>query len=288
MTMAKRLRFLRMGLQTVLGLRCQGVFIPYRHADELTRPVPTYAAIEALFKSAKPDFADLLKRIDGLADALRAIGGQPAPAPRWDQQWFPRLDAAVAYTLVRKRRPRLIVETGSGHSTRFMARAITDGDLATRLVAIDPAPRAGLAGLPVKHHQGTVQSVGLDLFRALAAGDVLFVDSSHLALPGSDVDVLFGRVLPGLPAGVLVHIHDVLLPDDYPASWRWRGYNEQQAVAALLAGGGFKPIFASHYAATRMAASVAATVIDTLAHPGAAPETSLWLEKTAPPLGPIG
>ena len=72
----------------------------------------------------------------------------------------------------------------------------------------------------------------------LAPGDVLSIDSSHILMPGTDVDILLNRVLPALPAGVLVHIHDVFLPDDYPPAWSWRGYNEQLGVAALVQGGG--------------------------------------------------
>ena len=58
-------------------------------------------------------------------------------------------------------------------------------------------------------------------------------------MPGTDVDFLLNRILPALPAGVLVHVHDVFLPDDYPADWEWRGYNEQLGVAALIQGRGF-------------------------------------------------
>ena len=72
------------------------------------------------------------------------------------------------------------------------------------------------------------------------------------------------RVLPTLPAGVLVHIHDIFLPDDYPAEWEWRGYNEQLAAAALLHGGGYRPIWASHYVATRMAEAVAGSAAGSL------------------------
>ena len=64
------------------------------------------------------------------ADEFRAIGDAPPPEPRWDQDWFPRLDAAALYVFVREARPRGIVEIGSGHSTRFMARAVRDGGLA--------------------------------------------------------------------------------------------------------------------------------------------------------------
>jgi hypothetical protein len=98
-------------------------------------------------------------------------------------------------------------------------------------------------------------------------------------MPGSDVDFLFGRVLPLLPAGALVHIHDVFLPDDYPTAWSWRGYNEQPAVAALLSGGGWRPLFASRFMLTRHPGAVAASAAASLPLPVGAWETSLWLER---------
>ena len=286
MTLRKSLRFLWMGLATVSGLARRGFFIPYRYAAGIDRPVAPYRPIEALFADCATVFQDVLDAMDSHADALSALGGEP-PAPRWTQQWFARLDGAAAYVLVRERRPRRIVEVGSGHSTRFLARAAADGGIDVRITAIDPEPRADLAGLPLEFIRATVQSAGLEPFRALEAGDILFIDSSHLAMPGTDVDFLFGRVLPALPTGVLVHIHDICLPDDYLTAWHWRGYNEQQVTAALLAGGGFRPLFASHYVASRMADRVDNSVAGRLPLAAGTPETSLWLEKTAPPIGPM-
>ena len=80
--------------------------------------------------------------------------------------------------------------------------------------------------------------------------------------------------------GVLVHVHDVFLPDDYPPEWEWRGYNEQLGVAALIQGGGFRLLWSSHYAATRMAVAVAASVARHAATEGRrASKSSLWLVK---------
>ena len=81
------------------------------------------------------------------------------------------------------------------------------------------------------------------VFEALAAGDILFIDSSHIAMPGTDVDRLFLDVLPRLAGGTLVHIHDIALPYAYPKIWDWRGYNEQLLVGALLQGGGYELVF---------------------------------------------
>jgi hypothetical protein len=276
-------RRLWFGLLTLLGLAPRGFFIPYRYAGALPRAGrrPPYPAVEARFAAREEHFHAALGWIDAYADELERIGAapEPAPAPRWSQDWFPRLDAAAAYALARRRAPRRIVEVGSGHSTRFLARAVADGGLATAITAIDPAPRADLAGLPVDLLRMTVQEAGLAPFAALEAGDMLLVDSSHVLMPGSDVDVLFGRVLPGLPAGVAVQIHDTFLPDDYPAAWDWRGYNEQLGLLPLLLGGSWEVVFASRYVATRMAGALAATRVGRLPLGPGALESSLWIER---------
>lgn len=273
-----------MGLGTVLGVARRGYFIPYRYAAGVP-PVPprsAYPEIEALFDTRRGAFEAFLAEIDGFAAQLEAIGKDAPPAPRWDQGWFPRLDAAAAYAIVRARAPARVIEVGSGHSTRFMVRAARDAGLKTAFTCIDPVPRATLTGLGVRHIEGTAQSVGIEPFRDLGAGDILFIDSSHILVPGSDVDFVINRVWPLLPTGVIVHIHDVFLPDGYPEIWGWRGYNEQLAVAPLLTGGGADIVFASHYVADRMADRVADTVLGRLPMMNGVFETSLWLEKSRP------
>ncbi len=278
---APRLRRLRFGLATLFGLAPRGFFIPYRYAGTVAPPGERapYDAIESLFGRAEADFAAGLEGLAEYHDPLRALAHAPPPAPRWDQDWFPRLDGAVAYAMVRKTTPKRIVEVGSGHSTRFLARAVADSGGAAHFTAIDPAPRAAIAGLDVEIIRKTVQGAGSAPFAGLAAGDILFMDSSHILMPGTDVDYLMNRVMPALPAGVLVHIHDIFLPDDYPPAWAWRGYNEQLAVAGLLMGGGYRPLFASRYAVTRMAAAVARSAAGDLPLVDNAFESSLWLEK---------
>jgi hypothetical protein len=214
--------------------------------------------------------------IETYAADLEAIGSEPPPAPRWNQDWFPRLDAAAAYVMVRTLRPRRIVEVGSGHSTRFLARAVADERLDTRIIAIDPEPRASLAGLDLEWLQMPVQRVAA--FPALGEGDILFIDSSHQLKPGTDVDFLMHAVLPLLPAGVRVHFHDIFLPDDYPRAWEWRRYNEQAAVASLIQKDVFKVDFASHATVTLEPEKIRGVLARLPLVPGAI-ESSLWLTK---------
>lgn len=294
----KKLRQLGMGFATVAGLARRGWFIPHRYAASLAMPGdnPPYAPVAALLAERLPRFVDVLERAQALKPALQAIAaesGKPAggiPGPRFDQGWFATLDAVAAYAILRERRPTQIIEVGSGHSTRFMARALHDAGNEAGILAIDPQPRAAIAALAprVRFERRPVQQVDPAVFGILRPGDVLFIDSSHILMPGSDCDWLFNRVLPLLPAGVLVHIHDIFLPDDYPAAWAWRNYNEQQGVAPLLANG-WRAVFASHYVARQAPQQVAALLGDLPHHPAAIP-ASLWLEKpeasSAPGIAP--
>ena len=222
----------------------------------------------------EPFFA-VLDSIETYAADLEAIGADAPPAPRWDQDWFPRLDAAAAYAMVRKEPPARIIEVGSGHSTRFLARAVADGKLATRITAIDPEPRARIAGLDVEFLPSPVQEKG-EVFDDLRSGDILFIDSSHQHKPGSDVAFLMESVLPKLPAGVRLHFHDIFLPDDYPAHWTWRKYNEQAVVAALLERGHWCE-FSSHWIASRRSSLAERGVLGRLPLARGALESSLWL-----------
>lgn len=275
------LRRLRLGLSTILGLGKRGFFIPYRYADRVPARADRepYEALEPIFAAAASTFAGLLKSMAPYADAFRAIGGEPPPEPRWDQDWFPRLDAAALYVLIREASPRRIVEVGSGHSTRFMARAARDGGLSVEIVSIDPEPRANIEGTGAKIIRNTIQGAGLIPFEVLSEGDILFIDSSHILMPGTDVDLLLNHVLPSLKRGTMVQIHDVFLPDDYPSDWEWRGYNEQLGVATLIQGGAYRLLWSSHYAVTRMPVAIAGSVVRTLPLVAGAKEASLWLVK---------
>lgn len=290
MDVRTRWRRLSLGLATITGIARRGWFIPHRYAATLPAPgaVPAYEAVAALFDRARGAFAEHLAAIEAQAGALAAIAaeaGRPAdgtvPNPRFDQGWFAPLDAAAAYALLRARRPRRVFEVGSGHSTRFLARAAHDGGFDCDMLAVDPAPRAAIERLAprVRLLRQTAQQAGASAFAGLGPGDVLFIDSSHILMPGSDVDFLFNRIVPALPAGALLHVHDIFLPDDYPPAWGWRGYNEQQVLPGLLLGGVWRPLFASHFMASREAAAVAGGIVGRLPHAPESIPASLWLEK---------
>jgi hypothetical protein len=173
--------------------------------------------------------------------------------PAWLNEFVPGLDAAALYAFVRSRDPATYLEVGSGHSTRFVRRAIADGALSTRLVSIDPAPRADVDPLCDEIVRQPLERIQPTVLTGLCAGDVLFLDGSHRTFSGSDATVFFLDILPKLDPGILIGLHDVYLPDDYPAEIADRYYSEQYLLAALLLGdpGWINPVLASHYVSQR-------------------------------------
>ena len=241
-----------MGQRTLSGESREGWFIPYRHAGE-TDETGVNSRLLTMFRKQIPDFRDVLESIAACRGKLLAIGvNDEAPSPRWDQDWFAGLDAASAYAMVAHHRPARIIEVGSGHSTRFMTRAISDGGFDCRFTSIDPTPRADISRLNVELVSSIVQEAPLSLFGELGAGDVLFIDSSHILMPGTDVDLLFGQIIPALPSGVLVHVHDIFLPFPYPKEWQLRGYNEQNGLAPLIGSGALNVLLPAHFAGLEM------------------------------------
>lgn len=274
-------RRLRLGLPTVLGLGRYGFFLPYRLARHVSSDTGA-SHLEPTFAAHVPVFDQMLGVMSSYLDRFSSFASLPPPAPRFDQDWFPRLDAMAAYAIIRARVPARVLEIGGGHSTRFLAQAVQDGGHATSITVIEPRPRPALRLLAetgrVRLIEAMAQDLPPDAMPRLAPGDVLSLDGSHILMPGTDVDAVFNRLLPGMPAGVLMHVHDVFLPDPYPAEWEWRGYNEQLAIAPLLAFGLVKPLFSSHFVATRRRNAFAASGLASIPLPPGARESSFWAE----------
>ncbi|NWH08179.1 MAG: class I SAM-dependent methyltransferase [Alphaproteobacteria bacterium] len=239
------------------------------------------AAVSWLIAEAERRCLLHLDVIDTLKDALLAIGGEGPPEPRYDQDWFPPLDAAAAYAFVRRLKPRQILEIGCGHSTRFFMRAGRDQGFQPRLVGIDPAVRAArkVAGLPLTHLAEPLSVLHAPLFHALEPGDIASLDGSHKMTLHGDAAIFLNEILPGLKPGVLIHVHDIFLPFSYPPDWAWRGYDEQARVQEVLAAGGYQVEFASHYVSRVCAARVSRSVVAALPQASRAPAASLWFSR---------
>lgn len=170
--------------------------------------------------------------------------------PHWANDWLPGLDGAAIYAFLRTRNPALYLEVGSGNSSKFAHRARREGELRTQIVSIDPNPRQEIDEMCDRTIRSPLEAVDLSVFDELEKGDVLFFDGSHRVFMNSDVTVFFLEVLPRLRPGVLVGVHDVFLPYDYPPQFADRYYSEQYLLATHLIAGNqsFAPILAAWHA----------------------------------------
>jgi hypothetical protein len=166
---------------------------------------------------------------------------QPAAGLRYyfANDYFGHGDATVLYGMLRYYQPRRVIEVGSGFTSalmldtaeRFMPRApeisFIEPYETERLLSLEPT--ATIIRTPV-------QEVPLGTFDTLEANDVLFIDSSHVAKIGSDVLHLWTYVLPRLKPGVLIHVHDIFWPFEYPEVWlrEGRAWNEAYLLRAFL------------------------------------------------------
>jgi hypothetical protein len=200
---------------------------------------PHMRRLVARFESEREKYEStitgFLRHVDRLAEIPAQEVSPIEPFSRND--WLPGLDAISLYCFVADLKPRTDWEVGSGHSTRFVRRAINDYSLSTRIVSIDPHPRAEIDQLCDEVHRQGLENVDLAIFDQAEPGDIVFVDNSHMALQNSDVSVFFMEVLGRFLRNMLYALHDIPLPYDYQADWAFRWYNETYLLAACLFGG---------------------------------------------------
>ena len=203
---------------------------------------PPQPELVAWLERERDAYRERLVEIAAFRELLQRIPAHGTPEtgePYWINDFMPGLDAAALYTFVARRSPANYVELGSGHSTRFAARAVRDHGLHTQIVTLDPTPRAAIEGLSSRNLSTRLEDADPALIATLVErGDILFFDGSHRAFENSDVTAFFLDVLPRLRSGVLVQIHDICLPFDYPPGWEDRWYSEQYVLAAYILGGG--------------------------------------------------
>jgi hypothetical protein len=198
-------------------------------------------ALAALISAGDERYQNLLRDAIDVAALLSpvpiALHHDPRQ-PHWDNGWFPPLDAILLAQFIAANRPKTYLEIGSGNSTKFARYVVNGLGLKTRMVSIDPHPRAEIDEICDRVVRDGLESEHVvDCFRQLEPGDVVLFDGSHYCFQNSDVAVFFVELLHEIPPGCVYGIHDIFLPDDYPVEWLDRFYNEQYMLAAWLLGG---------------------------------------------------
>lgn len=201
---------------------------------------------------------------------------------------FGHADAALLFSMLLEYKPSRLIEIGCGFSS-LLVMDVNDCFLGHSLEAafFDPSPDAILGLLrPLDPYRDHVharrsQEIPANLFAQLGRGDILSLETSHVAKTGSDVSDIFSRILPSLAPGVLVHVHDIYYPFEYPESWVVqdnRSWNEAYFLRAFLQyNGSFRVLFFNNLMTRKYPDRMSA------AFPGLeeTPASSIWLEKIA-------
>ncbi|MDD2723220.1 MAG: class I SAM-dependent methyltransferase [Methylovulum sp.] len=253
-------------------------------ADEIwPRELPTLLGIDfnesQQLEFLQTDIAKVLKDFDYPS----AQDGLPEDQFFLANGLFSGLDAVALFAMLRKLKPKRMIEVGSGFSSLLTAdvnRRFLDGQLT--FTCIEPFPRPFLKEKIAGLHQvieSKVEQIDLEFFDQLEGGDILFIDSSHVAKTGSDVNYLYFNILPRLKAGVFIHIHDIFFPRDYPREWvikHNRSWNEQYVLRALLMfSSAFRVVFGCAYMHYVFPAQVKQRFDGQLLGGG-----SFWMQKT--------
>ena len=212
--------------------------------------------IQHFLRQHHASFRTLLDRFHGFLPQLKEIATEApedSTAACFVNPYFPVLDAIALYCLLAIHRPKRLIEVGSGYSTRMARRSISDHNLSTRLISIDPQPRSYVDEICDEVVRKPLEAVDLAMFDRLRDGDFLFIDNSHRSFMNSDVTVCFLDVIPRLRKGVFVQLHDIFWPFDYPENWKNRYYNEQYLLGALLVQGlpNFDVVLSNAYVSSR-------------------------------------
>lgn len=248
--------------------------------------LPPHGPLERLIRDCDETTRGVLIRIAAHRESLRRIAThvpEGSAEPAWINDWLPALDGASLYAFVAEQNPATYLEVGSGNSTRFVRRAIRDHGLRTRIVSIDPYPRAEIDAICDEVLRHPLEDCDVAVFDRLAAGDICFVDNSHRAFQNSDVTVTFLEVLPRLAPQVLIGMHDIFLPDDYPSAWAERYYSEQYVLAAWLLGaeGRYRVTLPAHWVSRNRERLGLDAIADSFGCPRERFEgCSFWIEKT--------
>lgn len=182
--------------------------------------------------------------------------------PVWENGFFPAFDSIMHYTIIEQFKPKKYLEIGSGNSTKLAYFCRSQEKLDFTITCFDPHPRREVKEIADHWVSAPIQSVPVTYFEDLEPNDIVFLDGSHVLHANSDVMWFFMEILPIIPKGVIVHIHDIFLPYDYPQWVCDRFFSEQYMFAVcLLNSDSYKIISPNYYLLTK---KIARDTIDEL------------------------
>ncbi|MBA2745506.1 MAG: class I SAM-dependent methyltransferase [Flavisolibacter sp.] len=212
--------------------------------DYAIAPEPVYTCEQPhrqlfqILSENTPDYRELLQEVLPIKEKIFEIKDASVEKdplmPSWNNGYVPGLDIIILYALLKKLKPKKYIEIGSGTTTKTAYKSRKDFGLDFSITCIDPNPRQEIKEIADHWEQSLLQKAPLQLFSSLEAGDIVFFDGTHTLYPNSDVMWFFLEVLPVLPKGVVVQVHDIYIPYDYPQFMLDKYYSESYLLAALV------------------------------------------------------
>jgi hypothetical protein len=194
--------------------------------------------------------------------------------------YYPTPDAEIYAAMILDFRPKEVVEIGSGFSTLIARRAIGYGKTGSKLTVIDIEPRTDVRAAADEVILSFVEDTNL-AGRTWDPSTILFIDSSHICRSRGDLPLLFCKVLPNLPAGMVVHVHDIFLPYDYPTNYDELCYTEQYLLHCLLSGSSrYRTILSTYNLSRNHPAEMQQTFGEKVGRDPLFPGASYWFEVT--------
>jgi hypothetical protein len=214
-----------------------GDYMPVHPVSRWGHGKPPHPIIVEKLNQQRDDITSIIHQLAQLTTMLASVPLQGSPdseVPYWENGWFGHFDAAALVGMLARTAPTRYLEIGSGNSTKFARYAIKHARLSTSIISLDPQPRAAIDDLSDTIIRRRLEDCDLTLFDKLEPRDILFFDGSHRVFTNSDATVFFLDVMPRLRPGIIVHVHDIFLPWDYPPDFRKRLYSEQYMLAAMM------------------------------------------------------
>lgn len=227
-------------LYRFLSPKYQNLFLDYKVAFEprYGHGKPPHQPLYSIIDKGRSTYREILNSILKYQPVFEKIRDAKVETdsmqPAWNNSFLPGLDIIAIYGMLAHFQPAQYIEVGSGNSTKVAAKAIREQQLLTQITSIDPYPRAEIDQLAQRIIRQPFENIDFSFLYGLKANDIVFIDNSHRVLPNSDAMVFFMEVLPRLAPGVIVHIHDIYLPYDYPQFMCDRAYSEQYMLAAFI------------------------------------------------------
>jgi len=238
-----------------LSPKYQNLFLEYRvnFKPRYGHGRPVHQQLYSIINENRNRYQELIKAAVALKNKIWTIQDSSIEndqtKPTWNNGFLPGLDIIGIYLMLTEYKPKKFIEIGSGNSTKVAFKARKDQNLVTEIISIDPEPRAEIDNLADKVIRQPFENIEIDIVEQLNENDILFIDNSHRILPNSDSMVFFLEILHRLKKGVIVHIHDIYLPYDYPQFMCDRFYSEQYGLAMFLLANAekYQPILPNYF-----------------------------------------